>query len=184
MKTSHNLAPTLHTLSVRTRVKLLISTDGPSLVHSGRPLFSVAPPMRCLDIVRVVVSPRSAHPFGIPVVWNDVVIVGEFFVADRTYSGLFPHLSVHQLSHFSRRSQFPIAARVVRIIDSLHSQSYESGFGKGFAATARRRSVKRAKFFGTESHAILQMAIIESVGFYEGVNTGEFSVVSRSDSWR
>jgi hypothetical protein len=29
------------------------------------------------------------------VVWNDVVVVGELFVADRAYTGLFPHLSVH-----------------------------------------------------------------------------------------
>ncbi len=122
----------------------------------------------------MIVSPGSSHSFRILVVWNDVVVVGELFVADRAYSGLFPHLSVHQFSHFSRRSQFPIAAGVVPIIDSLNSQSYEPGLGKGFPAAARRRSVKRAKFVGTESHAILQMAIIESgwVSKREGVRVG------------
>ncbi len=30
---------------------------------------------------------------------NDVVVVGELFVADRAYSGLLPHLAVQQFSH-------------------------------------------------------------------------------------
>ncbi len=92
--------------------------------------------MRCLDIVRVIVSPRSSHSFGILVVWNDVVVVGELFVADRAYSGLLPHLAVQQFSHLCRRSQLPISSRVVWIFDPLNSQSYEPGLGKGLPAAA------------------------------------------------
>ena len=33
-----------------------------------------------LDIVWMVVSPRSAHSFGISMVWDDVVVIGELFV--------------------------------------------------------------------------------------------------------
>jgi hypothetical protein len=44
-------------------------------------------------------------------------------VADRAYSGLLPHLAVQKFSHFSRRPEFPIFSRVVRIFDALNSQS-------------------------------------------------------------
>ena len=55
-----------------------------------------------LDIIRVIVPPRSAHSLRIPMVRDDVVIVRELFVADRADAGLFPDLSVQQLSHLGR----------------------------------------------------------------------------------
>jgi hypothetical protein len=55
--------------------------------------------MYCLDIVGVIVSPRSAHSFGIPMVRNHVVIVRELFVADRADTSFFADLSVQQLPH-------------------------------------------------------------------------------------
>jgi hypothetical protein len=45
--------------------------------------------MGCLDIVRMVISPSSSHPFRISVVWHNVVVVGEFFMADGTFPVLF-----------------------------------------------------------------------------------------------
>jgi hypothetical protein len=36
----------------------------------------------CLNIIRMIVSPRSSHSSGIPVAWNDIVVVGELVVAD------------------------------------------------------------------------------------------------------
>jgi hypothetical protein len=65
-----------------------------SVIHSGGSLFFVAPPVRCLDIVRVIVSPGSAHAFWILVVRGDVVVVREFFVADRAYSGLLSNFAI------------------------------------------------------------------------------------------
>jgi hypothetical protein len=75
---------------VRTRER---PTDRPS-VYSGRPFLFIAPEMRCLDIVWVVIPPRSSHPFGIPMIWHDVVVVGELFVADRAFSVLFDNLAI------------------------------------------------------------------------------------------
>src|SRR5207302_7201997 len=106
----------------------------------------------CLDIVWMVVSPGSAHSFRISMVRNDVVVVGELFVADGAYSGLLPHLAVQQFSHLRRRSQFPVSSRVVRIFHSLDSETYQLRLGEYFASTARRRPVDRAHFVGTESH--------------------------------
>jgi hypothetical protein len=85
----------------------------------------------CLDIVWMVISPRSTHSFGILMVWNDVVVVGELFVADRAYSGLLPHLAVQQFPHLRGGSQLPISSRVVRIFDALNSKSYEPGAWEG-----------------------------------------------------
>jgi hypothetical protein len=49
----------------------------------------------------MVISPRSAHPFWIPVV-HDVVIVAELFVADRALSVLLDDFPVQQLAHLGR----------------------------------------------------------------------------------
>ena len=59
--------------------------------------------MCCLDIVRVIVSPRSAHSLRILVVWNDVAVIREFVVADRAYAALLPDLPVQQFPHFGGR---------------------------------------------------------------------------------
>jgi hypothetical protein len=48
--------------------------------------------MGCLNIVRMVVSPRSSHPFGIPVVRYDVVVICELFVTDSAFPVLLDDL--------------------------------------------------------------------------------------------
>jgi hypothetical protein len=126
--------------------------DRPSAVHSRGSLLVVTPPMYCLDIVRVIVPPRSAHSFRTPMVGDHVVIVRELFMADRADAGLFSDLSVEQLSHLGRGPQFPISTGMVRIFDSLHTESNESGFGDPVSAAARNGSMNRAHFVGTESH--------------------------------
>ena len=60
-----------------------------------------------LDIVWMIVSPRSAHPFGIPVVRNDVVIVGELLVADGAYACLLSDLHVQQFPHLPPAIEVP-----------------------------------------------------------------------------
>jgi hypothetical protein len=52
-----------------------------------------------LDVIWVVVSPSSAHSFGIPMVWHNVVVIREFFVADGTLPVLLHNLSVQKLPH-------------------------------------------------------------------------------------
>ena len=55
-----------------------------------------------LDIVRMIVSPRSTHSLWIPMVRDDVVIVRELLMADRADARLFTDLPVQQLSHLGR----------------------------------------------------------------------------------
>jgi hypothetical protein len=108
--------------------------------------------MHCLDILWVIVPPRSTHSFWVPMVRDHIVIVRELFVADRADTSLFSDLSVEQFSHFGRRPQFPISTGMMRIFDSLHAKSNQSGFGDPVSAAARKRSVDWANFVGAESH--------------------------------
>jgi hypothetical protein len=56
--------------------------------------------MCCLDVVGMVVTPSSSHAFGIPVVWNDVVVVRERFAAEGTDLILLDDLAVQEFAHF------------------------------------------------------------------------------------
>jgi len=128
---------------------------GRESVYSGRSFFFVAPPMCCLDIVWMVVPPSSAHSLRILVVRNDVVVVGELFVADGAYTSLLSDLTVQQLPHLSWRSKFPISTRVVRILDPLHPHPYCPGlvfFWDCFSATTKQRSVYGTILIATQSH--------------------------------
>jgi len=41
--------------------------------------------MDCLDVLWMVVSPRSSHPFGLDVIGHNLVVIREGFVADCTF---------------------------------------------------------------------------------------------------
>jgi hypothetical protein len=50
--------------------------------------------MNRLDIIWVIVSPRSTHSFWVPMVRDHIVIVRELFMADRADATLFSDFSV------------------------------------------------------------------------------------------
>lgn len=106
------------------------------------------------NVFRMIVPPGSTHSFRISVVWCDIVVVGELFVADRAYPALLQDLAVEQLPHLGRGSQFSISPRMVWIIDSLNSQSHHLWFRKKFSTTARTRSVDGTQFVISEFHSI------------------------------
>ena len=60
--------------------------------------------MCCLDIVWMIVSPCPAHTLGVFMVWNNVVVVREPFMADCAHATLLPDLAVQQFPHLGRRS--------------------------------------------------------------------------------
>ena len=78
--------------------------------------------MRCLDVVGVIIPPRSSHPFGIPVVWYDVVVICELFVTDGAFPVLLDNLAVQQFPHLSGRLEFAISPRMVRIINASNTR--------------------------------------------------------------
>jgi hypothetical protein len=50
----------------------------------------------------MVVSPRAAHSLRFPVVWYDIVVIGEVFVADGAYASLLDNLSIQKFPHLGR----------------------------------------------------------------------------------
>jgi hypothetical protein len=50
--------------------------------------------MNCLDILGVVISPRTSHSFGLNVVWNNFVVIRESCSADCALPFLRDDLSV------------------------------------------------------------------------------------------
>jgi hypothetical protein len=69
---------------------------------SCRSFFQVAQPMCRLNIVRMVVSPRPSLPFGVNAIRHDVVVVGEFNVADGAFSVLLDDLAIQHFPHLRR----------------------------------------------------------------------------------
>ena len=92
--------------------------------------------MRCLDIVRVVVSPRPSHTLGILVVWHNVAVVRKLFVADCTFPILLDNLSVQELSHFCGRPEFPIPPWVMWILNAPYTKLSGTLLPNPFTATA------------------------------------------------
>jgi len=74
-----------------------------------------------LDVVGMIVSPRSSHSTGIDVVRNDVAVVGELPVAESAYAVLRGDFSVHQFPHLGVRADLPISAWVLGIVNAPDS---------------------------------------------------------------
>jgi hypothetical protein len=70
----------------------------------------------------MVVSLRSSHTFRIPVVWHDVAVVRELFVADDALPVLVDNFPVQLFPHFGWRSEFPISPRVMSVVNSLDAE--------------------------------------------------------------
>jgi hypothetical protein len=54
-----------------------------------------------LNVIRMVVSPRSSHAAGMDVVRYDIVVVGELYFAEGAFTVLDDDLLVEKFSHFS-----------------------------------------------------------------------------------
>jgi hypothetical protein len=84
-------------------------------------LLFVAPPMRCLNVVWMVVPPCSSHSFRIPVVRHDIVVIRELFVTDGAFPVLFDDFAVQHLSHFCRRAEFAVSSRMMWVFDAANA---------------------------------------------------------------
>ena len=78
--------------------------------------------MHGLDVVRVIVPPRSSHSSRMDVIGHDVVVVGEGFVADGALSVLLDDLPVEQLPHLRVGTELAVPSRMMGIVDPLHAQ--------------------------------------------------------------
>jgi hypothetical protein len=74
----------------------------------------------------VIISPRPAHSSGIFVVWDNIVVVRELFVADRAYSILLGDFPPQKFPHFGWGSEFSIAPRMVGICNAANPGLYRA----------------------------------------------------------
>jgi hypothetical protein len=70
----------------------------------------------------MVVSPGSSHSLRVLVIRDDVVVVGELFMADGTYPLLLDNFSVQQFPHLRWRPELPISPWVLRIVNALNAK--------------------------------------------------------------
>jgi hypothetical protein len=77
-----------------------------------------------LDIVRVVVSSRSAHPAGLTMLSDDLRVVGGLFVTDRAATVLLSDFLMEKNPHGGAATALPETSRMVRIYDAPHSRAY------------------------------------------------------------
>jgi len=110
--------------------------------------------MCCLDIFRMIITPRSSHPFGIPVIWNYIRVIREFFVADGAFPVLLDNLAIQQFPHFSGGPEFPISPRVMRILNASNPRLQSARKWRLFPATAGNRFVDWAVLIATKPHSI------------------------------
>ena len=128
--------------------------------RSIRTLFAIAPPVDGLDIVGMIVSPRSSHSSRIDVVRHNIGVVGEPSSAKYTDTILRCNLSVHQFPHLGVRADLPITARVLRIIHATDAHLVRSSFLRnGFSSAARKRTMNWTELISAESHKFLQHQI-------------------------
>ncbi len=124
---------------------------------SARSLFPVAPPVDSLNVVGMIVSPRTSHAAGIDVVGYDVRVVGELFIADTAFASLGHNLLVQQLPHFRIRADLSIPSRVLGIVDATYSHLALALFSRNrLPAATGMRVVNWAQLISTESHGYLQ----------------------------
>jgi hypothetical protein len=108
----------------------------PDRLHPFRTFFQVASPMRCLDVVRMVVPVRRPHALWDYVVWNDVSAVSERLSTNPTFHILFNNFLGKQCFHCRPGPQFSISSGMMKILNTLNrSARGGSAAGSDPAAT-------------------------------------------------
>jgi hypothetical protein len=128
--------------------------------------------MHSLDIVGMIVSPRSSHSSRIDVIGHDVVVVGERHLTNRTLLILFDNSAVEQLPHLGFRAEFAITPGMTRVFDPLHTKTSDAtSLLDRLAAAAIQGSVDGAEFLATEFHELSPPACLCGLetGFCFGV---------------
>ena len=134
--------------------------------------------MDCLDVVGMIVPPRSSHSAGTDMVRNDVVVIRKRTIAQSAHAVLGNDLPVHQLPHLGVRSDLPVSAGVMSIINPTDSHLLKSSFFReGHPAATDQRAVNWAQLVSAEFHRFpLRMA--SGVG---SLKTGTGSLSDLSD---
>jgi hypothetical protein len=84
----------------------------------------------------------------------NVVAVGEFLVANGTLPTLLNNFAIQQFPHFRWRPEFAISSWVMRILDSLNTQSYSTFLPSLLPTAAEEGPMDRTILVATEPHGI------------------------------
>ena len=84
--------------------------------------------MDCLNVLGMIISPRSSHPFGLDMVGHNLVVMRELLVANRAPPILLNDFSVKQFPHLSGLPEFAISPGMVRIFDALNTKLKSASF--------------------------------------------------------
>ena len=99
-----------------------------------------------LNVIRMIVSPRSAHTAGMDMVGYDVAIVGEWFVTEGALATLGGNLPVEEFPHFAVGAEFPVSPGVMRIFDAPNAHLALALFSWDcLSAAAGERAVKSGR---------------------------------------
>jgi hypothetical protein len=97
-----------------------------------------------LDVVWVIISTCASHAFWLLVVGHHIRVIGERVMTDCADAFLFDDLAVQELSHLSARSQFPISARMMGIVDAPNAKLAWTRLSHLLSAATEERFMNRA----------------------------------------
>jgi hypothetical protein len=98
--------------------------------------------MHSLNIVRMIVPPRSSHASGTDMIRHDVVVIGERRQADGARFVLLDDLAIKQLPHLRVGTELAVSSGMLWVFDTLHAQLSDPTLPKNcFSATAVQRAV-------------------------------------------
>jgi hypothetical protein len=89
-----------------------------------------------LNIVRVIVSPSSAHAFGMDMIGYDVGVLGEFLLTKGANALLCHDLPVKQFPHFAIRAEFPVPPGMMRILNAPNTHLVLASFSRDCLSSA------------------------------------------------
>jgi hypothetical protein len=108
-----------------------------------------------LNVIRMIVSPRSAHTAGMDMVGYDVAIVGEWFVTKGALATLGGNLPVEEFPHFPVGAEFPVSPGVMRIFNAPNAHLAMALFSWDLLSSAAEvGTVNRAELIPAESHGV------------------------------
>lgn len=116
---------------------------------AGQPVLSPFPSIPFLRCTTNVLPeycpddpPRSSHPFGMPMIWHDIVAVRKLFVADSAFPVLLDDLPMQRFPHLcrsDRSSRYPLGW----CASSIRCTPSRIVLGLGMASRPRSRKSTR-----------------------------------------
>lgn len=108
--------------------------------------------MYCLNVLGMVVSPRTSHPWEPAVVGQNLAVIREGYAADCALSRIARRFFASPASASQKATELAISSGVLCVFDAQNTK-LKSAFSSGLLATAAKaRPVYRTGFNPSEVH--------------------------------